>query len=83
MWKDALDSGGRVFVRRGNPLPEGFEFVEDKIGDVRFPAASGEGMVQIQAGEQGDWKPFYEARQRGLLDQEQTRQLRRDIQLGP
>ena len=37
----------------------------------------------IEAGEKGDWKPLYEARQKGLLDQEETRQLRRDIRLGP
>jgi strawberry notch-like protein/NTP hydrolase family protein len=46
MWRDAYLDGGRVFVKSGQPKPEGFDFIEDKIGSVRFPAASGEGMVQ-------------------------------------
>jgi hypothetical protein len=46
MWRDAYLDGGRVFVKNGQPKPEGFDFIDDKIGNVRFPAASGEGMVQ-------------------------------------
>jgi hypothetical protein len=46
IWRDALDDGARVFVKQGKPLPAGFRFVEDRIGDVKFPAASGEGMVE-------------------------------------
>lgn len=46
IWRDALDDGGRVFVKRGKPLPDGFQYVEDRIGDVRFRAASGEGMIE-------------------------------------
>jgi hypothetical protein len=46
MWQDALDQGGRVFVKQGSPLPDGFKFVEDRIGNVRFQAASGEGSIQ-------------------------------------
>ena len=46
MWRDAYLDGGRVFVKAGQPKPEGFDFIDDKIGSVRFPAASGEGMVQ-------------------------------------
>ena len=46
MWRDAKADGGRVFVKAGGQLPEGFKFIEDKIGNVRFPAASGEGFVQ-------------------------------------
>ena len=46
MWKDAKDDGGRVFVKQGNPLPDGFKFTDDRIGNVRFPSSSAEGMVQ-------------------------------------
>ena len=46
MWKEAGDMGERVFVPKGKHIPEGFHPVEDKIGNVRFPAASGEGMIE-------------------------------------
>jgi N12 class adenine-specific DNA methylase len=46
IWRDALDDGARVFIPKGRTAPDGFEQVEDRIGDVRFPAASGEGMVE-------------------------------------
>lgn len=46
MWQDALADGGRVFVKQGSPLPDGFKFVEDRVGNVKFQAASGEGTVQ-------------------------------------
>lgn len=46
IWNDAFNSGARVFVKRGDKAPEGFSFVEDRIGDVKFPAASGEGMIE-------------------------------------
>lgn len=37
----------------------------------------------IDEGERGNWKPLYDARANGLLDAEEARQLRHDVQLGP
>jgi hypothetical protein len=37
----------------------------------------------IDEGEKGNWKPLYDARAKGLLDAEEARQLRHDVQLGP
>jgi hypothetical protein len=46
MWQDAATQGARVFVKRGSALPDGFNFIDDKIGNVSFPAKSGEGNIQ-------------------------------------
>jgi len=46
MWHDAADQGARVFVKRGSRPPDGFNFIDDKIGNVSFPAKSGEGSIQ-------------------------------------
>jgi hypothetical protein len=45
MWQDALDQGARIFVKRGSRVPDGFSTIGDKIGDVSFPAKSGEGNI--------------------------------------
>jgi GGDEF domain-containing protein len=37
----------------------------------------------IDQGEKGNWQPLYDARAKGLLDTEEARQLRHDVQLGP
>jgi N12 class adenine-specific DNA methylase/GGDEF domain-containing protein len=50
MWKDAETLNGRIFVPRGERAPDGYEKIEDKIGNVRFPAASGEGSIEA-----GNW----------------------------
>lgn len=50
IWNDAKEQGARVFVKRGANPSDNFSKVEnDRIGNVSFKAASGEG--QIQAGE--------------------------------
>ena len=46
MWQDAKTQGARVFVKRGSAPPDGFNFIDDKIGNVSFPAKSGEGSIQ-------------------------------------
>jgi hypothetical protein len=46
MWQDAAAQGARVFVNRGSAPPDGFNFIDDKIGNVSFPAKSGEGSIQ-------------------------------------
>jgi hypothetical protein len=46
MWNDAKKQGARVFVKQGSPRPEGFDWIEDKIGNVKFPAESGEGLIE-------------------------------------
>jgi hypothetical protein len=57
MWKEAGDTGERVFVKKGSSVPEGFRIVDDKIGNVKFPAASGEGL--IEAGKWAMAEPRY------------------------
>jgi hypothetical protein len=37
----------------------------------------------IDQGEKGNWQPLYDARAKGLLDAQEARQLRHDVQLGP
>jgi GGDEF domain-containing protein len=37
----------------------------------------------IEEGEKGDWRPLYDARAHRLFDQEEVRQIRHDVQLGP
>jgi hypothetical protein len=46
MWNDAEKLGGRVYVPSGQRGPDGFTRIEDRIGDVRFPAQSGEGFIE-------------------------------------
>jgi hypothetical protein len=36
----------------------------------------------IDEGEKGNWNPLYDARGKGLLDTEEVRQLRHDMQFG-
>lgn len=51
MWQDAKEQGARIFVKRGARAPDGFSKVEnDRIGNVSFRAASGEGYVEA-----GNW----------------------------
>jgi hypothetical protein len=50
MWNDALDQGARTFTKKGSPTPTGFTKVEDRIGNVKFPASSGEGSIEA-----GSW----------------------------
>jgi hypothetical protein len=45
LWLDAADQGARVFVRVGERPPDGYRQIEDRIGNVQFPAESGEGLV--------------------------------------
>jgi hypothetical protein len=44
-WENAKDLGLRKFVTQGEQPPDGWDKIEDRIADVYFKAASGEGMV--------------------------------------
>ena len=37
----------------------------------------------IDEGEKGNWQPLWDARSKGLFDQEQVRQMQHDVHLGP